>query len=277
MLLSLYAAAYSLNHRKRRTAMDKKAENRIISFDEIHKLLHENAESGFMHTSYQEESKRFHYLINGDMRAVEEAMRIINPDIQGKLSKDPVRNLRYLFIVNTGIATRYMIEAGLPQETVYSTSDVYIQRADIAKTEAEIMSIHREVMTVFVEMVRKYKKESLYSRPILLCLNYIDSHFNEKITLNVLAEETGLNPCYLASLFKKETGKTIGNHLTDIRIETSKALLTKTDYSYSQIALSLAFCSQSHFIKAFHSRTGYTPMQYRMHFYNANLTAIGKT
>ena len=91
-----------------------------------------------------------------------------------------------------------------------------------------------------------------------------------------LAEKTELNPCYLATLFKKETGKTFGNYLTDIRIETSKALLTKTDYSFTQIACSLAFCSQSHFTKIFRQRTGYTPKQYRMNFYNANISAIGK-
>ena len=252
--------------------MEKTTNNRIIDFEEIHKLLHDNAESGFAHTTYQEESKRFHYLINGDMRAVDEAMRLMDPDIQGRLSKDPLRNMRYLFMVNTGIATRYMIEAGIPQETVYSTSDIYIQRADVATSEAEIRSLNREVMTVFVEMVREYKKESLYSKPILMCLNYIDSHFNEKITLDVVAEAVGMNPCYLATLFKKETGKTFGNYLMDIRINTAQALLTKTDYTYSQIAYSLAFCSQSHFTKTFRERTGYTPKEYRMKFYNTNLS-----
>ncbi len=252
-----------------------KSDKRIISFDEIRQLLHDNAETGFVHTTYQEESRRFHYLINGDKRAIKESQRICNANLQGKLSDDPVRNQQYLFIINTGLATRYLIEAGIPQETIYSTSDVYIRRADKATSIEEIMLLDKELWTVMVEMVREFKKESLYSKPILQCLNYIDSHFNEKITLESLAEETGLSACYLAVLFKKETGKTFGNYLTDIRIETSKALLTKTDYSYSQIAYSLAFCSQSYFIQTFKNRTGYTPMQYRMKYYNANITIVG--
>lgn len=255
--------------------MNKKDDKRIISWDEIRKLLHNNAERGFIHTTYQEESQRFHYLMNGDKRAIEESVRLINPELQGKLSKDPVRNIRYLFIVNTGLATRYMIEAGIPQEIVYSTSDLYIQKADNAQTIDEIMELNREVWTVFVETVRSFRKESLYSKPILFCLNYIDSHFNEKITLECVAKEVNLTPCYLATLFKKETGKSFGNYLMDIRIKTAISLLTKTDYSYSQIAYSLAFCSQSHFTKTFHGHTGYTPKQYRMKFYNANLSAVG--
>ena len=250
----------------------KTKNERQISFDEIRELLHTNAEIGFIHTTYQEESLRFHYLMNGDMRAVEESDRLVNPELQGKLSKDPIRNIRYLFIVNTGLATRYMIEAGVPQETVYSISDVYIQKADVVKTIDEIMKLNHEVWTIFVETVNEYKKENLYSKPILTCLNYIDSHFNEKITLEIVADQIGLNPCYLATLFKKETGQTFGEYILSIRIETSKALLTKTDYSYAQIAYSLAFCSQSYFTKIFHSETGYTPREYRMKFYNTNFS-----
>lgn len=251
-----------------------KKDERLISHDEIQKLLHDNAEKGFIHTTYQEESQRFHYLMNGDIRAVEDADRLLNPDIQGKLSPDPLRNILYLFIVNTGIATRYLIEAGIPQETVYSTSDLYIQKADNAKTIDEIRRLNHEVWTVFVEMVRTHKKESMYSKPILFCLNYIDSHFNKKINLEHVSEQINLNPCYLATLFKKETGKTFAHYVQDMRIRTAICLLTKTDYTYTQIAYSLAFCSQSHFTKTFHNHTGYTPKQYRMNFYNTNLTAI---
>lgn len=249
-------------------------DRRLISWEEIQTLLHNNAEKGFIHTTYQEESQRFHYLMNGDPRAIEDSMHLMNPDIQGKLSLDPVRNIRYLYVINIGLATRYMIEAGIPQETVYSTSDLYIQKADLAQTVEEIQELNREVWTVFVETVRTYKKESMYSKPILFCLNYIDSHFNERITLESIAMQINLNPCYLATLFKKETGKTFANYVMDMRIRTAICLLTKTDYTYTQIAYSLAFCSQSHFTKTFHKHTGYTPKQYRMNFYNTNLSAI---
>lgn len=248
-----------------------KTTERIISSDEIRKLMHKNAETGFIHTTYPEESLRFTYLLNGDKRAVEESVRLMRPALQGKLSDNAVRNIRYLFIINTGIATRYLIEAGIPQETVYSTSDLYIRKADLATTIDEIIELNREIWNVFVEMVNIYKNKSIYSKPVLFCLNYIDSHFNEKITLETIAEAVDLNPCYLATLFKKETGKTFGSYLTTIRIKTAIALLTNTDYTYAQIGYSLAFCSQSHFTKTFRTHTGYTPREYRKKFHNANL------
>ena len=245
-----------------------------IDISEIRMLVHKHAESGFVHTTYDDESFRFHLLMNGDMRAVEESEKKLDASIQGTLSADPVRNMRYLFIINTGLATRYMVEAGLSQETVFSISDVYIQKADTAETVKRIKELNREVWTVFVQTVKDFRKKEHHSGPVNRCLEYIDSHFNEKLTLEDLGKLVGLNPCYLAELFHKEMNVTFGNYLMDLRIATAKALLTRTEYSFSKIAYSLGFCSQSHFCASFRKLTGFTPREYRREFYNANITAV---
>ncbi|MCR5828998.1 MAG: AraC family transcriptional regulator [Lachnospiraceae bacterium] len=248
-----------------------KNDESLIGFEEINRLLHDNAEVGFKHTTYREESERFHLLLNGDYRAVDESAKLMTSNMQGTLSKDPLRNAKYLFVVNTGLVTRYLIEGGIPQEKVYATSDLYIQKADMARTIDEINNLNRELWKFCVELVRKHLKSKRYSKAVYLCLDHIDTHFNQKITLKDLSERTGLNSCYLATLFKKETGVSFGNYLTDYRIDVSKALLTKSSYSYSQIAYSLGFCSQSRFTQVFRKRTGLTPKQYRMKIYNNDL------
>lgn len=244
----------------------------LISPNEIMILLHENTEKDFRHTTYREEMKRFHLLQQGDMRAVEEAVHIQDSDLQGKLSDDELRNYRYLFIVNTGLATRFVIEAGVPQETVYAISDLYIQKADRAYSKTQITELTREIWTRYVELVRDSHNRTAYSKPVMACLDHISTHINEKITLRSLADEAGMNPCYLATLFRKEVGESVGEYILSLRINTAKALLTRTDYSYSSIALSLAFCSQSYFTKTFRERTGMTPRQYRMRYYNSGIS-----
>ena len=245
----------------------------LIPRSEIMRLLHENSENSFRHTTYREENQRHYLLMQGDMAAVEEAVRIIDPELQGTLSSDPVRNMRYLVIIGIGLATRFTIEAGVPQETVYSTSDLYIQKADIATTHTEFVEITREFWTKMVEMVQVSRQERTFSKPVMTCLDYIDVHFTSRITLSDLSRETGLHPAYLASLFKTEVGETFGSYLARRRIETAQSLLTRTEYTYSQIAYSLAFCSQSHFTKIFREKTGFTPHQYRMRFYNTNISS----
>lgn len=235
----------------------------LIDPGEIRKLVHKNAENSFAHTTYKVELERFRLLAQGDYRAVEKAVEILDADMQGKLSDDPLRNMRYLFIVNTGLGTRFAIESGAPQELVYSTSDVFIRKADIATTEDEIRELNRGFWEILVKLVRDSHKEYHYSKPVTKVIDYITSHFNSKITLEDLAEITGMTPNYLASLFKQETGRTVMEYLTGFRIDSACALLSQTEYTYLQIALSLGFCTQSYFTKVFKEHVGCTPGVYR--------------
>ena len=81
----------------------------LIDPDEVANLIHHNVESGFSHTTYREELERFAYLENGDDRAVEGSVKLMNADVQGRLSEDPLRNYKYLFIINTSSPSFFII------------------------------------------------------------------------------------------------------------------------------------------------------------------------
>lgn len=253
--------------------MDRKNDY-LIDPGEIRKLVHKNAESSFMHTSYREELERFFYLAQGDEKAVELSDYILNADLQGKLSEDPLRNMKYLFVVNTGLATRFAIESGAPQEVVYSSSDVYIRKADVAKSIEEILKLNHDFWVYLVGLVRDSRKTQQYSKPIAQCIDYITSYFNNKVSLEDLSGVTGLTPNYLSALFKQETGMTVGEYLTKFRIDSACALLTQTDYDYLKIALSLGFCTQSYFTKVFREQTGVTPRTYRLKHTDKGFTEL---
>ena len=247
----------------------------LIDPAEIRKLVHKNAESRFMHTTYREELERFFYLAQGDEKAIELSDYILNADLQGRLSEDPLRNMKYLFVVNTGLATRFAIESGAPQEVVYSSSDIYIRKADVAKSIEEILKLNHDYWVYLVGLVRESRKTEQYSKPVIKCIDYITSFFNTKVALEDLSGVTGLTPNYLTSLFKQETGMTVGEYLTKFRIDSACALLTQTDYDYLQIALSLGFCTQSYFTKVFREQTGVTPRTYRLNHTDKGFTELG--
>ncbi len=246
-----------------------------IDPDEIRSLLFENAERGYIHPTHREDMLRYDYLKQGDMRAAEHAYRTMDEHMQGKLSPDPLRNMKYLFVVTTALASRFVVEAGVPLEMAYAISDLYIQRADSLESVQEIRDLVKELYKTYVKEVNKVKKGNSYSGPVMRCLNYMESHFNEKITVKQLAEYAGMHPGYLSAVFKKEKGMTIMEYLTSRRIEVACSLLARTKYTYAQIAYSLAFCSQSHFCTIFRKRTGYTPHQYRTRAFLQSLTGNG--
>lgn len=92
---------------------------------------------------------------------------------------------------------------------------------------------------------------------------YIDGHFKENITLDMLAELSHVNKYYMVHSFSREYGISPINYLISRRIEESKYLLSDTDHSLSQISHMLGFSSPSYFSQSFRKLEGISPMEYR--------------
>ena len=106
-------------------------------------------------------------------------------------------------------------------------------------------------------------KQSGTSKPITTCIDYIYAHIKERITIEDLAQYTGLSASYLSRLFKKETGVSVSDYIREKKIEKAQHLLKFCNFSLIEIANYLSFSSQSHFIQIFKDFTGMTPKKYR--------------
>ena len=93
--------------------------------------------------------------------------------------------------------------------------------------------------------------------------HYIDTHYKEPLTLDLLAEQAHVNKYYLAHTFKDEFGMSPINYMISRRIEESKYLLRETDMSMSQIAQILGFSSASYFSQSFRRSEDTSPIAYR--------------
>ena len=92
---------------------------------------------------------------------------------------------------------------------------------------------------------------------------YIDSHYKEPLTLDLLAAEANVNKYYLAHAYKQTYGISPINYLIARRIREGKRLLTETDLSLSQISGILGFSSASYFSQSFRKAEGISPVEYR--------------
>lgn len=101
------------------------------------------------------------------------------------------------------------------------------------------------------------------NRQCAAVLQYIDQHYKESITLDLLAEKVSINKYYMAHAFKREYGVSPINYLIACRIREGKRLLAETDLSLSQIAAVLGFSSSSYFSQSFRNAEGLSPTEYR--------------
>lgn len=101
------------------------------------------------------------------------------------------------------------------------------------------------------------------SRECAAVKRYIDSHFKENISLDLLSELAHVNKYYMVHAFSREYGVSPINYLISRRIRESRCLLSDTDHSLSQISHMLGFSSPSYFSQSFRRLEGMSPMEFR--------------
>ena len=122
---------------------------------------------------------------------------------------------------------------------------------------------------LFHEMVRKYcllsqnhanSECSLLTRKIRL---YVEEHFAESLSLQVLADNLGKNASYLSALFKKETGQTVTEYIQKERVRAAVRLFNEGATSVTQVASAVGIPDCCRFSRVFKKYTDITPSQYR--------------
>ncbi|MBW7460096.1 helix-turn-helix transcriptional regulator, partial [Paenibacillus sepulcri] len=104
------------------------------------------------------------------------------------------------------------------------------------------------------------------SKDFIMCQRMIDFlklHLNQPIGIPEISESIGISSSLASQLFKQETGETIYNYLTRLRIDRASELLLKTGDRISDIALMVGYQHENSFIRSFRKIKDITPGKYR--------------
>lgn len=234
-------------------------------------LIFQNQECGRKHNPYGQELREQRSIELGDTELLRKSLEEDYIGELGTLSRDNVRNWKYLGSVVTTLASRSAIRGGLTPEVAFSMQDSYMQEIDESNSVPHIIHLMRAAEFQFARMVREQKERqagiAARENPYIeQCKDYIFSHLHDKLEVSDIAEQLSLNANYLSELFHKYEGVTLKAYIHQEKIQLVKNLLTYSQYTYSEIAAYLGYSSQSHLGKIFRKITGYTMSSYRKEF-----------
>ncbi|TVY10981.1 response regulator [Paenibacillus cremeus] len=89
---------------------------------------------------------------------------------------------------------------------------------------------------------------------------------DNELTVAEIGKEVYLTDTYVSLLFKQETGRTVNEYLTHIRIEKAKELLSDPRNKFYDICYAVGYADPIYFSKLFKKVTGLTPSVYREHY-----------
>jgi len=109
------------------------------------------------------------------------------------------------------------------------------------------------------EVMSQHDAPNHISRQVV---NYLNRHYASDVSLTKVGRALHLSPSYVATLFKQETGKTINQTLTEIRLRHAKFLLTEQHRAVGDVAKAVGFRSPEHFCRVFRRFEKVSPSSY---------------
>ncbi len=106
-----------------------------------------------------------------------------------------------------------------------------------------------------------YPKVYFYRRLVQAKL-FIDTHFDEPINLDAIADEAYFSKFHFIRIFKNAYNKTPHQYLTCVRLEKAKEML-QTNIAVTEVCYACGFESIGSFTTLFKKTTGSTPSGYR--------------
>ncbi|WP_141335354.1 AraC family transcriptional regulator [Paenibacillus sp. tmac-D7] len=125
-----------------------------------------------------------------------------------------------------------------------------------------VNSLMKTITIVLIRMLEAMKVPE-YTSITQTVKEYIQSHFEQELTLNDLAELVYVSPYHLVHTFKNDVGMAPIQYLIHCRIEEAKRLLRSTELSVSDISFRVGYPNSNYFNQIFKKMAGVTPGKYR--------------
>jgi YesN/AraC family two-component response regulator len=106
-------------------------------------------------------------------------------------------------------------------------------------------------------------EEAVLSDPVRQAMHFVETHIEEAISLQEVAEHVHLNGSYFSSLFKEQCQMNFSEYVTRRKLQKSKEFLLKTNLPIVEIASRTGYQNVKYFNKLFKEYEGMSPGRYR--------------
>lgn len=142
------------------------------------------------------------------------------------------------------------------------SQDAFMFQLD-AHDFSDIKELKNAVVQTLGRVYEAISGSGTYKNPhIEYAVTLLKNNFEKNYSLTDVSQLIHVNPAYLSSLFRQETGKTFVQMKNEIRIEHAKKLLLKKGKVY-EVAREVGFENVKYFSQAFKKATGLTPQQFQ--------------
>jgi AraC-like DNA-binding protein/ligand-binding sensor protein len=147
-------------------------------------------------------------------------------------------------------------------DAILEANNRYLRRIQEAKSIEELTDMLQIIVERMSGQIFSFQGVR-HASALRKAERFIWDNYTRKISLQEIAQASGLSAPYFSTIFKEEMGESLSGYLNRMRVEKASYMLRETDLSLSDIATACGFEDQSWFSKIFKSYTGLSPGKYQ--------------
>lgn len=188
------------------------------------------------------------------------SLEILTEQLLGNSSSIEYIKYVYFQIINNIVCT--LEDIGVRSEDTEMSNTFIFGKINGAQTLNDLKQFTGMFIDKSISLLKK-SKERKHTDFVNKTIDFIKANYQKDLSLQDIAEKIFLSPRYLNSIFKEETGMTIFDYITQIRMEKAKILINSNNHKIQDIAERVGYNNVQSFIKFFKKYSGMTPTDYR--------------
>lgn len=170
--------------------------------------------------------------------------------------------IKSMIIQFVGNLSLELLEAGASLAELFGEENLIIEKVLRFDTISDVKLWLGQILQFICNYMKEKNQKHTY-RLAKKAVQYIDEHYMEDITVDIIASAVSLSSGYLMTIFKKEMSMSIIAYLTMVRMERAKKMLLETDLKIYEIAERVGYSNTTFFSSTFRNHVGMSPKQFK--------------
>ena len=194
----------------------------------------------------------------------EEAYILLN-DILGGIYFSSGNDIELIKIRITELITvlsRRLTKLGMVSDEIFDLVNEFHKKSAGARNVNKLSEELADLLRRFIDIIESSSGADV-SELVHTVLVYIQQHYREELSLDIVAEHAAVTSPYLSKRFKKEMGIGLSNYINEFRIKKAAELLENSNLSLAEIAQAVGYSNQQYFTRIFTKMKKKSPGEYR--------------
>lgn len=227
----------------------------------LNKLM-DAADLKLMEARYEAENRLMYAVSHGQLHQAQLMISHANEHVLEQRTMDNLRNIKNYGVVLNVLLRKAAEEGSVHPLHIDQLSSTMARRLEQLRSPAEALKLFGTMVHKYCLLVKNHSMKH-YSQLVQHVILRIDADLTADLSLKSHADFLNVNPSYLSTLFKRETGMTLTDYVNRQRVEHGIFLLNATDMQVQTIAQYCGIPDVNYFTKTFKKFIGKTPKEYR--------------